>query len=247
VSRRQVNRAPLSADFCSRAQERLVFEPETAHEAAFIAQQLQAMGFRYYQSEYAAQMDTAVKGCIYLDTDNTIMVLESRRDDGLLCSVDDFPSFYIPENMAAAPARLTEADIAGRTLVFYPRTAAEARGIYAALTARGATPAEEAPNATIFIAMAVTQGLFVKNGVVAYAPQKEDLIGAEICTAADVGFNSASALSAEQITIMAAFNEMTARMQQMADRIARLEEEILPQKVDKRGTPVPVKFPKPKG
>lgn len=247
MSEKQINRTPLSADFCHRTQERFIFEPETAHEAAFIAQQLQDMGFRYYKSEYAGELDKAVKGCLYLDTDNTIMVSESQRDDGLLCSVDDFPNFYIPENMACAPARLTEADIHGRTLVFYPRTAAEARGIYAALIARGATTAEEEPNATIFTAMAVTQGLFVKNGIIAYAPQKNDLIGAEICTAADVGFNSASALSAEQITIMAAFNEMTARMQQMAARIERLEEEILPQKVDKRGTPAPVKFPKPKG
>ncbi|HEX2753773.1 MAG TPA: hypothetical protein VHP34_11840 [Alphaproteobacteria bacterium] len=234
MSQKQINRTPLSADFCSRTQERFVFEPETMHEAAFVAQQLQGMGFRYYQPGYADQLDKAVKGCIYLDTDNTIMVSESRRDEGLFCSVDDFPNFYIPENMFAAPARLTETDIANRTLVFYPRTAAEARGIYAALIARGATTAEEDLNATVFTAMAVTQGLFVKNGILAYAPQKEDLIGAEICTAADLGFNSASALSAEQITIMAAFNEMTARMQQMAARIERLEDEILPQKVEKR-------------
>lgn len=247
MSDRQINRMPLTADYCHRVAQRFVFEPGTVHEAQFIADQLQGMGFRYYQPEYPTQLDRAVKGCIYLDTDKTIMVSEGRRDDGLFCSVDDFSNFYIPENIAAAPARLTAADMTGKTLVFYPRTAIEARGIYAALVTYGATTAEDVPNATVFTALAVTQGLFVKNGVIAYAPQKEDLVGAEICTGADLGFHPASALSPEQITIMAAFNEMTARLQQMTARIERLEDEILPQKVDKRQPSVPKPFPKPKG
>jgi hypothetical protein len=242
---RLVNHTPLTAEFCRNTQERFVFEPQTLHEARFIAQQLQAMGFHYYRDEYAQQLIQSVKGCIYLDTDKTIMVTDSRRDDGLHCSVDDFPHFYIPENISAAPARLTEEDVAQKTLAFYPRTAAEARGIYAALVLRGARTEEDAPNASVFTAMSVTQGMFVKNGIIRYAPRAADLVGAEICTAADLGFNSASALSAEQITLMAAFNEMTARMQQMAARIERLEAEILPQKVDKRPPAAPAKFPKP--
>ena len=243
MSRTNINQTPLSADFCHRTEQRFVFEPQTVHEAQFIAQQLMGMGFRYYKSEYASELEKALQGSIYLDTDNTIMVSDDKRDDGLFCTVDDLPNFYIPENIAAVPARLTAEDIAGKTLIFYPRTAAEARGVYAALVARGATTVEENPNAAFFTAMAVTQGLMVKDGLMSYAPQAKDMVGAEICTAADVGFNSASSLSPEQITIMAAFNEMTARMQQMSARIEQLENEVLPQKVDKRRSAVPLHKP----
>lgn len=247
MSQRNVNFTPLTADFCHRTEQRFVFEPETVHEAEFIAQQLLNMGFRYYKSEYAAELNTAVAGCIYLDTDNTIMISSDKRDDGLFCSVNDLPNFYIPKNVALGPARLGEKDVQTRTLVFYPRTAHEVRGIFDALTAKGAVLADEDTPPPVFNAMSVTQGMFVKNGKIHYAPQKADLIGAEICTAADLGVSAVAALSPEQITMMAAFNEMTARMQQMADRIEQLENEILPQKVEKRRTPPTATFPKPGG
>lgn len=245
MSEKQINRTPLTADFCHRTEQRFVFEPETVHEAEFIAQQLLGMGFRYYKSEYATELHRAVAGCIYLDTDNTIMLSNDRRDDGLFCSVNDLPSFYIPKNVTIGAARFDEKDIQTKTLVFYPRTAAEVRGLYAALVGLGATRDGDDASDQVFNAMSVTHGMFVKNGIIGYAPQKEDLRGAEICTAADMGVNGVASLSPEQITMMAAFNEMAARMQQMADRIEQLENEILPQKVEKRrSAPAPLQKPK---
>lgn len=240
MSKLPKNTTALTAEYCHRINERLVFEPQTMHEAAFIARELQGMGFKYYHQEYAGQLDKTLTGCLYLDTDNTIMVSEGKREDGLLCTVDEFENFYIPENMIEMESRLTDQDIATRTLAFFPRTGAEARGTFGALVQRGAVTEVPEKNASVLIAMAVTQGMIVQNGVMHFAPRKEDLIGAEICTAADLGFNSASALSVEQMTIMAAFNEMAARMEQMAARIAKLEGEILPQKIEKRKPVTPV-------
>lgn len=234
------NKTLLTADHLRRTETRFVFEPKDIDEAAFIAKELRGMGFRYYKPEYAEQLEKSLTGCLYLDTDNTIMVIESECDDGLLCTVDEFESFYIPANSIELESRLTERDIATRKLAFFPRTSTEARAIYAALEERGAKPEvpEENPNA--LIAMTLMQGMLVEKGVMRFVSGKEDLIGAEICTAADVGFNSAAGLSTEQMAIMAAFNEMAARMEQMATRIARLEDEVLPQKIEKNKPVAPV-------
>lgn len=239
MSRLTKNKTRLTADHMRRTETRFVFEPQDIDEAAFIVKELQGMGFQYYSSEYEQQLENALKGCLYLDTDNTIMVVKSKQEDGLLCAVEDFESFYFSVNSIDIESRLTDQGIATSKLAFFPRTSREARAIYSALEKKGARPEVPEKNLTALIAMTLMQGMIVEKGVIRFVSGKEDLIGAEICTAADVGFNGATTLSTEQITIMAAFNEMAARMEQMTARIARLEDEVLPQKIEKKKPAAP--------
>jgi hypothetical protein len=160
-----------------------------------------------------------------------------------LCSLDNLDRFYIPENAAWQNSRLCAEDVQTKKLVFYPRTGAEARGVLAALISGGAVLAEEEQAAAVLAARAVTQGVLVSSARIRFAPTSADLQGAEICTAADLGVNAVAGLSAEQVTIMAAFNEMAARMEQMAQRLARLESEVLPEKIEKKQPAKPARFP----
>jgi|GEM_PF-1392248 len=235
----------LNAQFCSSTNARFVFEPKDLREAEFIAGELLAMGFNYYRSEYAQNLQGAVGGSLYLDGDKTIMVSSGKMDDGHLCGLDNLDRFFIPDNALLLNNRLGVDDIKTKKLVFYPRTGAEARGVLAALMSGGAVAEDGAQPAAVMTARAVTQGVLVEGGRLRFAPTAQDLQGAEICSAADIGVNAASSLSAEQITIMAAFNEMAARMEQMAQRIARLESEVLPEKIEKKQPAKPARLSGP--
>jgi hypothetical protein len=230
----------LTPDFCRAAKEKLVFRPESIEEAQFIAHSLQNMGYQYYSADYATKLADALTGSIYLDTDKTIMVGTSRPS-GIACSADGFGQIYMPEGVRISEPRLSPEDCKRRALVFYPRTAAEARGILRVLKENGISFGEKPPSATVMARLAVVQGILLRDGALRFGPAPSDLAGAEICTASDLGVNAAVALSPEQATIMAAFNEMSARMQQMSARIAALEKEVLPESMDKP------RLPKPKG
>ena len=224
----------ITADFCKDTTQRLVFEPKTIAEAAFIAEQLMGMGYRYYKAEYAQQLQNALEGSIYLDRDKTIMVATSKpTDQALACSVDGFKQFFIPEAPLAEDARIKGDDCLRRTLAFYPRTNGEARSILTALMKAGVECKSGDDSAAMMMTHSIVYGILVRDGCMSFGPTSQDLIGAEICSAADLGVRAGVSLSAEQATIMAAFNEMGARMEQMSQRIARLEDEILPQSVSK--------------
>jgi len=228
------NRLPLTADYCRNIKERVIFHPESVEEAQFIAEQFLRLGFRYYNEGYRDQMNiAAAEGSVYLDTDKTIMVTNSRRSDGLLCTADHFEQFFLADNQMGQ-GRIPPEEFAQRHLVFYPKTLTEARGVLAVLKTagleieRGDSDIPHMP-----VARAAMQGIAVRGGVIRFAPTSEDLRTAEICSAADIGVFARGALSAEQATMVAVFNDMAARMEQMAQRIARLEEEVLPQEIPK--------------
>lgn len=233
----------ITPELCAGTKQKLVFQPRTVDEAAFIADQLMGMGYRYYKTEYAAQLQIAVQGAIYLDTDHTIMVVPARPSDGIACSVDGFKQFFIPEKPLAEDARLKPEDCLSKTLAFYPRTNNEARSVISALLDAGVKPPSDDASAAMMMTHAIVYGMLVRDGKFTFGPTAQDLLGAEICSAADLGIHATVALSAEQATIMAAFNEMGARMEQMSQRIARLEDAVLPQEISK---PLQLKL-KPKG
>jgi hypothetical protein len=222
----------LTRDFCRTINRKIIFHPESAHEAQFIADQLLAMGFVYYRDEYAGQMDIAATGQIYLDTDKTIMVGSSRDEGTKTYSADSFSDFYIPN--IKVDAALTGEDVLTQNMLFYPRSVNEARAVLGALMHHGAKLLDETQTGPLVTARAVTQGIFLRKGKIGFAPAPQDIARSKIRSSADLGVNPAAHLSAEQITMMAAFNEMTARMTQMAAKIERLEAEILPAEIDKR-------------
>ena len=75
-------------------------------------------------------------------------------------------------------------------------------------------------------------------------PSSLDLREARITTAADIGVGVPVSLSPEQATLMAAFNDLTARLEQVNARLERIEGEVLPKAIEK-GSIKP--FPKPLG
>ena len=223
----------LTPEYCKEATNRLIFNPRTLAEAQFIVDQLQGMGFKYYRAEYTDQLKTTLKGSLYLDNDKTIMVSEGKTE-GIACSVDGFKQFFIPEAAPAENPRITLDDCWRKKLAFYPRTNAEARSILTALMKAGVAPPDENVSAASMMTQAIVQGMLVRDGRIGFNPTSQDLMGAEICSAADLGVRPAVNLSVEQATIMAAFNEMGARLEQMSHRIARLEDEILPKELSKK-------------
>lgn len=228
------NRLPLTRDYCHSVSERLVFHPETLEEVEFVAGQLQRLGFRYYSQEYPKQLAQATQGCIYLDTDKTIMVSESRRTDGIICSADHFEEFFILDNQMGR-GRIPPEEFGARHMIFYPKTLTEARGVLAVLKAAGIeVERKDDEPFQLPVTRAAMQGICVKQGVVRFSPTPEDLRDAEILGAADIGVFARGALSAEQATMVAIFNDMAGRMAQMTERIARLEKEVLPQDVPKQ-------------
>ncbi len=226
------NRLPLTRNYCSDTKEKLIFHPETVDEARFIGEQLNGMGFRFYQEEYRNQMALAATGSIYLDTDKTIMVSEARRTDGLLCSPDHFEAFYIGESQRIK-GRISDDAFRQHHMVFYPKTLTEARAVLGVFNQAGLETEMPEQGFALPVSRAAMQGIAVKDGVVRFSPTPEDLRDAEICTPADIGVVARGALSAEQAMMMAAFNEMAARMEQMGQRLARLENEILPRDIPK--------------
>lgn len=226
------NMQPITGEYCRNTKERIVFQPESVEEAQFVVDQLHRLGFRYYKEEYARQLDTATSGCVYLDTDKTIMVSGARRDDGILCSPDQFEQFFIADNNIG-DGRIPAEEFTQRHMVFYPKTLAEARGVLAVLKSGGVQIDGSTEGFFQPVTRAAMQGIAVRDGVIRFAPAPDDLRQAEICSAADIGVFARAALSAEQVTMVAVFNDMAARMEQMAQRIARLEDEILPQDIPK--------------
>lgn len=226
------NRLPLTRAYCRETKERLVFHPDTADEAKFITEQLSGMGFLFYKDEYRERMAVAAAGSIYLDTDKTIMVVDDRRSDGILCSPDHFEAFYIGEGQRIK-GRIPDDEFRQRHMVFYPKTLTEARAILGVFNQASLEIEMPEQGFALPVSRAAMQGIAVKEGVVRFSPTQQDLRDAEICTAADIGVLARGALSAEQVMIMAAFNEMAARMEQMGARLAKIEEQILPRDIPK--------------
>lgn len=229
----------LTRDFLQGTDGKVVFTPATMEEAEYIATQLQRLGYRYYKPEYAQQLDNAIKGSIYLDADKTIMV-STGKADGINASADGFDNFYL-SGFDAASARITPQELQAGIFAFFPRSTAEARGLLAALKDAGATIDSE-DGMFMLAGRAVYQGVLVRQGRIGFAPAGEDLQAARIASAADLGVGVPVALSPEQATMIAGFNEVAARMEQMAARLERLEGEILPKKLEK-----PKALPGPKG
>jgi hypothetical protein len=228
------NAQPITGDYCRNTKDRLIFHPESVEEAQFIADQFLRLGFRYFSEGYRDQMNVAAaEGSIYLDTDKTIMVTAGRREDGALCSPDQFEQLFLADNQMGA-GRIPPEEFLQRHMVFYPKTLTEARGVLGVLKSAGLEierGEDDLPHMPV--TRAALQGIAVRGGVIRFAPTSEDLRTAEICSAADIGVFARAALSAEQATMVAVFNDMAARMEQMAQRIARLEEEVLPQNLPK--------------
>lgn len=229
----------LTRDFLQSLDRKAVFVPSTLEEAEYIATQLQRLGFRYYKDEYAQQLDQTLKGSIYLDNDKTIMV-SAAKAEGLDVSAEGFDNFYL-SGFDAAAARITPQELQAGIFAFFPRSTAEARGLLAALKDAGATIDSE-DGMFMLAGRAVYQGVLVRQGRIGFAPAGEDLQAARIASAADLGVGVPVALSPEQATMIAGFNEVTARMEQMSARLERLEGEILPKKLEK-----PKAMPGPKG
>lgn len=226
------NLQPITGEYCRNVQQPIIFYPESVEEAQFVADQLLRLGFRYYKADYAQHLETAISGCLYLDTDKTIMVSGARRDDGILCSSDQFEQLFLADNNMGG-GRIPAEEFSQRHMVFYPKTLTEARGVLAVLKSGGLEIENRAEGFSLPVARAAMQGIAAKDGIIRFAPTQDDLRQAEICSAADIGVFARAALSAEQVTMVAVFNDMAARMEQMAQRLARLEQEVLPQDVPK--------------
>ncbi|MDP2206722.1 MAG: hypothetical protein Q8K65_10505 [Alphaproteobacteria bacterium] len=227
------NVQPITGDYCRNTKDRLIFHPESVEEAQFVAEQFLRLGFRYYSEGYRDQMNVAAaEGSIYLDTDKTIMVTGGRRADGVLCSSDQFEQFFIADNHMGQ-GRIPAEEFSQRHMVFYPKTLSEARGVLSVLKSGGLEIESSGEGFSVPVTRAAMQGIAVHEGIIRFAPTPDDLRCAEICSAADIGVFARAALSAEQVTMVAVFNDMAARMEQMAQRIAQLEQEILPQDIPK--------------
>lgn len=228
--------AGLTREFLAGLSAKQVFRPQSVDEAEYIASQLLGIGFPYYKPEYAAQLQKAVGGSIYLDTDKTIMVSESTPD-GTMRSADEFM-------VVLGEPRAFDKTLLEKPLAVFPRSVGEGRGVLINLASAGAIDAEETQNSFAKALRAVRQGMVVKGGKVIYGPRAEDLQGAKIVTAADLGVGIAGGMTAEQAVVHAAFNEMAARMEQMAARIERLEDAVLPKTLEKKAS-LPKPGPKP--
>lgn len=229
----------LTREYLQATDSKVVFSPSSTEEAEYVAAQLQRLGFRYYKDEYAQQLGNAVAGSLYLDTDKTIMV-SSGKADGVNATADGFDNFYL-SGFDASSARITAQELLQGSFAFYPRSTAEARGLLAALKDAGA--ALDSDEGMFRLAgRAVYQGVILQGGRIGFAPAPADLQQARIVSSADVGVGAPVALSPEQATMVASFNEVAARMEQMAARLARIEDEVLPKKLEK-----PKVLPGPKG
>jgi hypothetical protein len=226
------NLQPITGEYCRNASDRLIFHPETEKEAQFIADQLRAFGFDYYSKDFAKQMDLAAQGSLYLDRDKTIMLATKRRYDGILCSSDQLEQFFTGDN-TIGEGRIPASQFTQRHMVFYPKTLNEAHGVLGVLKSGGVQIDGNTENFFQSFARAAMQGIAVRDGIIRFVPTRDDLRQAEICSAADIGVFTRAVLSGEQVTMLAVFNDMAARMEQMAQRIARLEQEVLPQNVPK--------------
>ncbi len=228
--------AVLTRDFLQGTKEKVVFQPATLEEAEYIGDQLERLGYRYYKEEYPKQLATALSGSIYLDTDKTIMVSDGKAE-GIAASADGFDNFYISPYDAAA-ARIKPEELMQGAFAFFPRSTTEARGLISALQNAGAI---RDGDEGMFkqAARAVYQGLMLRDGHIGFGASAEDLRTARIASSSDLGLGTPVILSPEQATIIAAFNEVTARMEQMSARLERLEGEILPKKIEKPRTALP--------
>jgi len=221
--------AVLTREYLQKAPNRVVFQPESLDEAQFIMQQLQGLGFRLYKPEFAQQLQLALKGSLYLDNDKTIMVSESRIT-GIASTADDF-------EFDAALSRKVDIDLARGRYAVFPRSAMEARLVLAALKNAGAILEEADGGRRVFApaARAVRQGLLVKDGKITFSPSSGDLMGVKILPASDFGAPpAAGSLPPEHVALHAAFNEMAARMEQMSQRLERLEDAVLPKTIEKK-------------
>lgn len=221
-----VNTEPLTQEFLSSAKLRVVFEPKSLDEAEYVAQQLLKLGFRYYKDEYAKQLQNTLQGSLYLDTDKTIMAVTTKAE-GIAATADDFAL-----NTYNVPQRQSAVDVMRGTYALFPRTVVEGRNTLVTLREAGAKLPEDAQGTFGLAALAVYKGLLVKNGVISFAPASEDLQNAKVLTPADLGVGQSS-VPPEQASMNSAFNEMAARMEQMAAQLTRLENEIIPKPLEK--------------
>lgn len=226
-----LNTSQLTQAFLTETPSRVVFRPQSLDEAEYIAQQLQAHGFQYYQKEFAGQLALTLKGSLYLDTDKTIMV-RADRIEGLLANADQFLLTRFD-----LPSRQVELDLRGASFALFPRSVAEGRRMAIALQEAGAAVPEDGSGSFAIAARAVYQGMIVKDGVLGFAPTREELQAAKVLTAADLGLGVAATMSPEQSALHAAFNEMAARMERMSAQLERLENEIVPKTLDKPAAP----------
>lgn len=225
----------LTREYLANVSGKQVFRPQSLEEAEYIARQLQELGFRYYVAEYANGLRRAVGGSIYLDTDKTIMVADTAPE-GTQRSADEFMPLIVE------PRRIDASLFAGPVAVF-PRSVAEGSAVLRVLAAAGVIPQEQAENSFPDATRAVRQGMVIKDGKAVFAPRAEDLQGAKILSASDLGIGVAGGMTTEQSAIHSAFNEMAARMEQMATRmeqmatrIERLEDAVLPKTLDKKSS-----------
>lgn len=231
--------AKLTRDFLQTAKEKVVFVPATLEEAEYVVNQLQRLGYQYYKPEYAQELGKTLSGSIYLDTDKTIMV-STGKAGGIDASAEGFDDFYIAP-FDAASSRISPRELAEGVFVFFPRSTMEARGVLAALKDAGAT-LEGDEGLFRLAGRAVYHGIVLRDGAIGFAPSPEDMRTARIVSSADLGVGAPVTLSPEQATMIATFNEIAARMEQMSARLERLEDEILPKKLEK-----PKALPGPKG
>ncbi len=228
--------AVLTRDFLQGTNEKVVFQPSTLEEAEYIADQLQRLGYRYYKEDYPKQLAATLKGSIYLDTDKTIMVSDGKAE-GIAATADGFDNFYISP-FDAASARIKPDELMKGIFAFFPRSTTEARALLSALQEAGA--ARDGDEGMFKqAARAVYQGLILRDGHIGFGASAQDLREARIASASDLGIGTPVILSPEQATMIAAFNEVTARMEQMSARLERLEGEILPKKIEKSRTALP--------
>lgn len=231
-------RAPavLTREFLQGATQKVVFQPATLEEAEYIGDQLQRLGYRYYQDEYPKQLAMTLKGSMYLDTDKTIMVSDAKAE-GIAATADGFDNFYTSP-FDAASARIKPAELMQGVFAFFPRSTTEARGLLSALKEAGAT--RDGDEGTFKLAgRAVYQGVILRDGHIGFGASPEDLREARITSASDLGIGAPVVLSPEQATLIAVFNEVTARLEKMNARLERIEDEILPKKIEKSRTALP--------
>jgi hypothetical protein len=222
----------LTAEYCKSFKQRIAFRTGSLEEAAFVARQLQNLGFRFY-SDHANKLQVAVGGCVYLDGDKTIMVSSELVPSAKVFSLDNFSGIFAQDG-AAKGARLTAEDVKTRKLVFYPHSFSESYRAVSVLAALGAAPGLGNASLAALTAHGVNYGLVVQKGQLSAGPVAEDLEGARICTMGDFGMPLTTEIAQpDNRALLSAFNEVSAQLRKMEARLAAVEEQLKPDTIDK--------------
>jgi hypothetical protein len=102
------------------------------------------------------------------------------------------------------------------------------------LSSLGIPSAEAKATPANLSARAVLEGILVSGGRFHLGASPVQLEGARICSVSDIGVTETPrGVSAEQASVISAFNEVTARLAQLSQRLEAVESQFKPADIDK--------------